>query len=90
MFGFSQDCLPMSRWDELNKFFNHAGSVRIFTSFFFHKYIYEVTVAIILSQMHFYLAFGNLELKIWCIMFCLILQNLDIDQILFYTNETGT
>jgi heparanase 1 len=25
MFGFSQGCLPMSRWDELNNFFKQAG-----------------------------------------------------------------
>ncbi|TYJ16949.1 hypothetical protein E1A91_A09G016500v1, partial [Gossypium mustelinum] len=25
LFGFSQGCLPMERWDELNKFFNQIG-----------------------------------------------------------------
>ncbi|KAK8334907.1 hypothetical protein V6Z11_A09G018900 [Gossypium hirsutum] len=25
LFGFSQGCLPMERWDELNKFFNQTG-----------------------------------------------------------------
>uniref|UniRef100_A0A1D1YUR1 Heparanase-like protein 3 n=1 Tax=Anthurium amnicola TaxID=1678845 RepID=A0A1D1YUR1_9ARAE len=29
-FGFSQGCLPMSRWDELNNFFREAGAVIIF------------------------------------------------------------
>ncbi|GAV60542.1 Glyco_hydro_79n domain-containing protein [Cephalotus follicularis] len=30
MFGFSQGCLPMSRWDELNSFFKEAGAVVTF------------------------------------------------------------
>ncbi|KAJ6830476.1 heparanase-like protein 3 [Iris pallida] len=30
MFGFSEGCLPMSRWDELNEFFKKAGPVIIF------------------------------------------------------------
>ncbi|KAF9662106.1 hypothetical protein SADUNF_Sadunf18G0018800 [Salix dunnii] len=30
MFGFSRGCLPMSRWDELNKFFKQAGAVVLF------------------------------------------------------------
>ncbi|XP_043699659.1 heparanase-like protein 3 [Telopea speciosissima] len=30
MFGFSEGCLPMSRWDELNTFFKKAGAVVIF------------------------------------------------------------
>ncbi|XP_038971904.1 uncharacterized protein LOC120104587 isoform X4 [Phoenix dactylifera] len=30
MFGFSQGCLPMHRWDELNGFFKKAGAVIIF------------------------------------------------------------
>ncbi|RVX19708.1 Heparanase-like protein 3 [Vitis vinifera] len=30
MFGFSEGCLPMSRWDELNLFFREAGAVVIF------------------------------------------------------------
>ncbi|XP_021691291.2 heparanase-like protein 3 isoform X1 [Hevea brasiliensis] len=30
MFGFSQGCLPMSRWDELNTFFKQAGAVVTF------------------------------------------------------------
>ncbi|THU59038.1 hypothetical protein C4D60_Mb03t20770 [Musa balbisiana] len=30
MFGFSQGCLPMSRWDELNEFFDKAGALIIF------------------------------------------------------------
>ncbi|KAJ6795046.1 heparanase-like protein 3 [Iris pallida] len=30
MFGFSEGCLPMSRWDELNEFFQKAGPVIIF------------------------------------------------------------
>lgn len=25
MFGFSEGCLPLSRWDELNQFFREAG-----------------------------------------------------------------
>ncbi|TYI63212.1 hypothetical protein E1A91_D09G004000v1 [Gossypium mustelinum] len=27
LFGFSQGCLPVERWDELNNFFNQTGSV---------------------------------------------------------------
>ncbi|KAF3447084.1 hypothetical protein FNV43_RR12264 [Rhamnella rubrinervis] len=30
LFGFSQGCLPMSRWDELNDFFKRTGAVVIF------------------------------------------------------------
>ncbi|XP_065851151.1 heparanase-like protein 3 [Euphorbia lathyris] len=30
MFGFSQGCLPMSRWNELNTFFKRAGAAVIF------------------------------------------------------------
>ncbi|CAK7353780.1 unnamed protein product [Dovyalis caffra] len=30
MFGFSQGCLPMSRWDELNNFFKQAGAAVVF------------------------------------------------------------
>ncbi|CAI0415199.1 unnamed protein product [Linum tenue] len=30
MFGFSQGCLPMSRWDELNSFFRKAGAAIVF------------------------------------------------------------
>ncbi|MQM03874.1 hypothetical protein Taro_036663 [Colocasia esculenta] len=30
MFGFTQGCLPMFRWDELNNFFREAGAVVIF------------------------------------------------------------
>ncbi|KAJ4959519.1 hypothetical protein NE237_026630 [Protea cynaroides] len=30
IFGFSEGCLPMSRWDELNTFFKKAGAVIIF------------------------------------------------------------
>ncbi|XP_043693149.1 heparanase-like protein 3 [Telopea speciosissima] len=30
MFGFSEGCLPMSRWDELSTFFKKAGAVVIF------------------------------------------------------------
>jgi heparanase 1 len=30
MFGFSEGCLPMSRWDELNIFFKKAGAVVVF------------------------------------------------------------
>ncbi|EXB80736.1 Heparanase-like protein 3 [Morus notabilis] len=30
LLGFSQGCLPMSRWDELNTFFNRTGAVVVF------------------------------------------------------------
>ncbi|WOL20306.1 heparanase-like protein 3 [Canna indica] len=30
VFGFTQGCLPMPRWDELNEFFKKAGAVIIF------------------------------------------------------------
>eukprot|EP00257_Ricinus_communis_P003418 XP_002515478.2 heparanase-like protein 3 [Ricinus communis] len=30
MFGFSQGCLPMTRWDDLNNFFKQAGATVIF------------------------------------------------------------
>ncbi|KAF9623519.1 hypothetical protein IFM89_003309 [Coptis chinensis] len=30
LFSFSQGCLPMPRWDELNRFFKQAGAVIIF------------------------------------------------------------
>nr|DAD45056.1 TPA_asm: hypothetical protein HUJ06_003286 [Nelumbo nucifera] len=30
LFGFTQGCLPMSRWDELNNFFKKAGALVIF------------------------------------------------------------
>ncbi|CAL0327828.1 unnamed protein product [Lupinus luteus] len=30
MFGFTNGCLPMQRWDELNKFFTNAGAKIIF------------------------------------------------------------
>ncbi|KDP33563.1 hypothetical protein JCGZ_07134 [Jatropha curcas] len=30
MFGFSQGCLPMTRWDQLNSFFKQAGAAVIF------------------------------------------------------------
>lgn len=29
MFGFTRDCLPMSRWDELSHFFRKAGAMII-------------------------------------------------------------
>ncbi|AQK55756.1 Heparanase-like protein 3 [Zea mays] len=30
MFGFSQGCLPLRRWDELNAFFQRTGAKIVF------------------------------------------------------------